>query len=217
MSQQVTRPSISVFGSKPKDAIMVPPLPIGVRNNCQRGEWAIGDEFYGNKAAITILKFSKFFGNLGMTKNTLWGQIWFVVESGNLPHDVVMVTYLKTRSLDDFNRMVTEVQARGIEPGEGIFIPEFIKQSGTKNGNPTNYYSLKWSWIERTDWTIVEKAAAVLADPLNQSLMVDLDGTREMVCIDNLPPHEIACLLASSDRITSSRSPAALPEHNDAF
>jgi hypothetical protein len=212
MSKKAT---ISVFGTKPENAIVVPELPISAKNNCQAGKWTIGDEEYGSKLAMTILKFSKFFGSLGQTKHTLWGQIWFVAEGGELPHDVVMVTYVKGRSLSDFNRLVASVQARGVEPAEGVFVPDFIKHSGQKpdeNGviKPINYYSLKWDWIERSDWEMVEQAAIVLSDPQNLSRMIDLEGTREMVCLDNLPPAEIACLMAAHlERPTSGEM--ALP------
>jgi hypothetical protein len=27
--------------------------------------------------------------------------------------------------------------------------------------------------------------------------MIDLEGTRQMVCLDNLPPQEVACLMAA--------------------
>lgn len=214
MNTNGQKATLSVFGAKPEDALSVPEIPIGARNNCQAGKWTIGDEEYGSKVAMTIIKFSKFFGNLGQTKNTLWGQVWFVAESGELPHGVVMVTYIKNRSLNDFNRLVVSIQARGVEPGEGIFIPEFIKHSGQKpdeNGviKPINYYSLKWDWIERDNWDIVEQAAAVLSDPHSLSRMIDLEGTRDMVCLDNLPPSEIATLMAT--RLSSSSEMPELP------
>lgn len=210
---------LSVFGTKPKNAIVVPELPIAAKNNCQSGKWTIGDEEYGSKVAMTVLKFSKFFGHLGQARNTLWGQLWFVVEGGEMPHNVVMTTYIKGRSLSDFNRLVASVQARGVEPAEGVFVPDFVKHSGQKpdeNGviKPINYYSLKWDWKERTDWEKVEQAAIVLSDPDNLSRMIDLEGTREMVCLDNLPPSEIACLMAvaldipSKNELPGANSPA---------
>ncbi|MBK4732354.1 hypothetical protein JJD41_21150 [Oxynema sp. CENA135] len=209
--------TISVFGTKPENAIVVPELPLAVRNNCQSGKWTIGDEEYGSKLSMTILKFSKFFGSLGQTHNTLWGQIWFVAESGELPKGVVMVTYIKGRSLSDFNRLVASVQARGIEPAEGIFIPEFLKHSGQKPDEtgvlkPINYYSLKWDWLERSEWDSLEQAAAVLSDSQNLSRMIDLESTTNMVCLDNLPPHEIACLMAAySNGHDSQNGDLALP------
>ncbi len=202
MTKAMEIPNFSVFGAKDNNTILVPEMPISVRNNCQSGKWIIGDEEYGSKCSMTILKFSKFFGSLGQTQNTLWGQIWFVAESGDLPNGVVMVTYIKSRSLNDFNRLITSIQAQGIEPATGIFVPEFSKHSGQKPDEqgilkPINYYSLKWSWMERKDWSVVEQAAAVLADNSNLARMIDLEGTRQMACLDHLAPHEIAGLIAA--------------------
>ncbi len=216
MSKKAT---ISVFGSKPENAIIVPELPLSVRNNCQAGKWTIGDTEYGSKLSMTILKFSKFFGSLGQTKNTLWGQIWFVAESGELPKDVVLVTYVKGRSLRDFNRLVATVQSRGVEPAEGIFVPEFVKHSGQKPDEsgilkPINYYSLKWEWVERTDWQMVERAAAVLADTSNLSRLIDLDSTQNMIGLDNLPPHEIASLMAAYSHSDSNGEISLPPSDN---
>lgn len=213
---------ISVFGSKSANAIIVPELPIAVRNNCQSGRWVIGEQEYGSKLAMTIVKFSKFFGSLGQTHDTLWGQIWFVAEAGDLPQGVVMVTYIKGRSLSNFNCKITEIMARGIEPAEGIFVPEFIKHSGQKSDEfgvikPINYYSLSWQWYERgakfsnvqdpilkqlnahadKAWARLEQITAVLEDENNQARLIDLEGTRNMVCIDHLSSHEVIRLMTS--------------------
>ncbi|MEB3884026.1 hypothetical protein [Lyngbya sp. CCY1209] len=205
---------LNVFGRKNENEILIPEMPLAARNNCQSGKWMIGDEEYGSKVSMTILKFSKFFGDLGQTQNALWGQIWFVAESGELPQGVVMVTYIKSRSLSDFNRLVASVQARGVEPATGIFVPEFVRHTGQKPDEtgvlkPTSYYSLKWSWVERTDWAPLEQAAAVLADSSNLTRMIDLDGTQRMLCLDNLSPHEVATLMAAK---TSEVTSNALPE-----
>ncbi len=210
------KPMINVFGSKAQDALLVPEIPIAVRNDCQSGKWRISDTEYGSKVSMTILKFSKFFGSLGQTQNTLWGQLWFVAEAGELPTGVVMVTYIKGRSLSDFNRLVASVQSRGVEPAEGIFVPEFIKHSGQKPNDegvikPINYYSIKWDWVERTNWGLVEQAAAVLADAHNQSRMIDLEGTSQMICLDNLPPHQIACLMATHTDSNHGHNEMLLP------
>ena len=39
MSNTNVKPTISVFGAKPKTALLVPEIPIAVRNNCQSGQW----------------------------------------------------------------------------------------------------------------------------------------------------------------------------------
>jgi len=226
MTTTKERPTISVFGAKPSNALLVPEIPIAVRNNCQSGQWAIGDTDYGSKCSITILKFAKFFGSLGQTSHTLWGQLWFVAETGELPQGVVMVTYIKNRSLNDFNRLVASVQSRGVEPATGIFVPEFVKHSGQKPDDsgvvkPINYYSLKWSWMERKDWAVIDQAAAVLSDTSNQSRMIDLEGTRAMICLDNLPAAQVASLMAAhvsgeSDAIAlNSNGGMSLPSAED--
>jgi len=226
MTTTKERPTFSVFGAKPSNALLVPEIPIAVRNNCQSGQWAIGDTDYGSKCSITILKFAKFFGSLGQTTHTLWGQLWFVAETGELPQGVVMVTYIKNRTLNDFNRLVASVQSRGVEPATGIFVPEFVKHSGQKPDDsgvvkPINYYSLKWSWMERKDWAVIDQAAAVLSDSSNQSRMIDLEGTRAMICLDNLPAAQVASLMAAhvsgeSDAIAlNSNGGMSLPSAED--
>ncbi|NES76961.1 MULTISPECIES: hypothetical protein [Okeania] len=229
MSNSNVKAKIYVFGAKPKQALLVPEIPIAVRNNCQSGQWVIGDTDYGSKVSMTIIKFSKFFGNLGQTINTLWGQIWFIAESGELPHGVLMVTYIKGRSLNDFNRLIASVQSQGVEPATGIFLPEFVKHSGQKpdeNGvvKPINYYSLKWRWQERTDWSIIQQAAAVLSDENNLSRMIDLEGTRKMVCLDNLSAEETANLMVAHTNSEQNYSLSlnvsndqALPQGNESL
>ncbi|NJR24527.1 MAG: hypothetical protein HC786_21400 [Richelia sp. CSU_2_1] len=214
-TKEIKTPAFSVFGAKPSNALLVPEIPLRVRNNCMSGQWAIGDVDYGSKVSMTILKFSKFYGHLGQSSNTLYGQIWFVAETGELPQGVVMVTYIKNRSLNDFNRLVASVQSRGVEPATGIFVPEFVKHSGNKPDDSgvvraINYYSLKWSWNERSDWGVIDQAAAVLSDPSNQSRTIDLEGTQRMVCLDNLTPQEVSCLMTAAHGVVEeSALPAA--------
>lgn len=208
----------SVFGAKPKDAVLLPNSAMNVRNNCQSGQWTVGDRDYGSKCSMTILKYSRFFGSLGQTSDTLWGQLWFIAESGELPQGVVMVTYLKNRNLEAFNNLIAEVQSKGTEPALGIFTPEFVKQSGQKPDEsgvvrPVNYYTLKWTWDkERTDvqYAILEQAAALLADPVNASQLVDFQGTKAMWCIDNLSAEELAALVGGDkqDEMRQRLAPA---------
>lgn len=32
--------NFTVFGAKPKEALLVPEIPISIRNNCQAGQWS---------------------------------------------------------------------------------------------------------------------------------------------------------------------------------
>jgi hypothetical protein len=195
---------LSVFGVKPDNAIIVPELPLNARNNCQSGKWTIGDDEYGSKIEMTILKFSKFFGSFRpnikhyLGTNLVCSRIWRVPQKCS--HGYIY----QSRSLRDFSRSIASVQSKGIEPAEGIFAPEFIKHSGQRPDEtgivkPINYYSLKWNWNERSDWSMVDKAAAVLEEQSNHSLMVDLEGTANMVCIDHLPPHQVAKLMGADN------------------
>jgi hypothetical protein len=200
MKTQQEMPSFSVFGAKPDDALLVPEIPMAVRNNCQIGKWCIGDTEYGLKCSMTIIKFSKFFGDLGKTSQTLWGQLWFIAESGELPQGVVMVTYIKTQSLNDFNRLIISIQSKGIEPATGIFIPTFTKYVG--NNGP--YYALTWEWQERKDLKTLEQAAAVLNNPQVRSNLYDMEGTSKMICLDHSSKEEIKSLTQGHQALKSA-------------
>ena len=200
MKAKPEMPMISVFGIKPSNALLVPEIPLAVRNNCQVGAWMIGDTSYGSKCSMTVLKFSKFFGDLGKTSQSLWAQLWFIAESGELPKGVVMVTYIKTQSLQDFNRLVISVQSKDIEPATGIFIPTFSKYVG--NNGP--YFALSWEWQEREDYATLEQAAAVLANPEARSNLYDMQGTSRMVCLDNHSREEIKALTESKAALAAA-------------
>ena len=216
---QTPRKTLSVFGAKPADAILVPEMPLAVRNNCQSGKWTIGDKEFGSDVSMTILKFSKYFGDLGQTTDTLWGQLWFIAESGELPRGTVMVTYIKSRSLNEFNTLVVTIQSRGVDPSTGIFTPKFVKHTGQKpdsNGvvKPVNYYSLDWSWEERKDWAVVDQAIAALDDPYNLMRMIDVEGTKAMTCLDDKSPNQVASIIRTNTPEFSGSNPASLPPAN---
>jgi hypothetical protein len=200
MKTKQEMPAFSVFGAKPKDALLVPRIPLAVRNNCKFGQWRIGDTSYGSKCSMTILKFSKFFGDLGQTNQALWAQLWFIAESGDLPKGVVMVTYLKTQGLKDFNRLVIEIQTRGIEPATGLFIPTFTEYKG--EAGP--YFALTWEWKERENYETLEQAAAVLNNPEVRSNLYDMEGTSRMVCLDNSSKEEIKQLTENKRALTAA-------------
>lgn len=195
-NEQAKIAGFSVFGAKPKDALFIPQMPIVVRNNCQTGQWVLGEKDCGSKVEMSILKFSRFYGDLGQTTNSEWGQVWFITDSGDLPHGVVMCTYIKSRGLELFNTLIATISARGVEPATGIFVPEFVKASGQKADEkgvvkPVNYYYLNWGWKERTDWSLIEQAAAALQDSSNVARLTDLKSTQKMICLDGLSEETI--------------------------
>lgn len=191
-----------VFGTPAIDAIQVPDLlPIPIRNDCGGGYWKSGDKMLGDEFQFSIIKFSKFFGGLGNTTNTLWGQIWLVAESGSsekITKNTVMVTYIKTRSLGDFNRLIVQLQSEGINPATGVFCPKFIRHSkGLPDGSTATYYSLEWEWRNRTDKdNPVEKLSNCL---IHSDKFVDLIGTANMVCLDGLEAGEIQAIISGKD------------------
>ena len=191
----------TVFGTPAIDSIIIPDFALGLRNNCQNGQWALGDDPVGNKCQFSILKFSKFFGDLGATTKTLWGQIWLVVESGSsedIPDNVVFVTYIKTRSLGSFNQLIVKLQSKGINPATRVFCPKYIKHAkGLPDGSTANYYSLEWHWRERTDEdNTIEKLSDCL---LHADSFVDPTGTANMICLDGLGAGEIQAIISGRD------------------
>ena len=81
---------------------------------------------------------------------------------------------------------------------------------------PINYYSLKWQWKERSDWSVIEQAAAVLSDESNLSRTIDLESTRQMICLDNLPPHEVASSMAAHEGRENDTQVPSLSASGDA-
>ena len=193
----------TVFGTPAKDSILVPNLAIGLRNNCQGGLWTLGESPVGNELHCSILKFSKYFGDLGNTNNTLWGQIWIVAESGSssdIPNNCIMVSYIKTRSLSDFNRIIVQLQSKEINPAFGVFCPKYIKHSkGLPDGTTANYFSLEWNWRERTQKdNSLEKLSACLE---HSDKLIDYEGTARMQCLDYLSATEIQTLIFKNQKL----------------
>ena len=191
----------TVFGTPAIGSIIIPDVALGLRNNCQRGQWTLGDTPVGDECELSIIKFSKFFGGLGNTTNTLWGQIWLVAESGSskkIPKNAVMVTYIKTRSLGSFNQIIVQLQSEGINPATGVFCPKYINHTkGLPDGSTASYYSLEWHWRERTDEdNPLEKLSDCL---LHTDSLVDLTGTANMICLDGLGATEIQAIISGRD------------------
>ncbi len=202
--------TLNVFGEVSTDSILVPEMAINLRNNCQSGMWTLGDDPVGNKLYCSILKFSKFFGTLGATTNALWGQLWIVSEFGSsedIPNNCVMCTYIKTRSLTSFNNLIVKLQARGVNPALGIFVPEFVRHSGQKPDasgelKAITYYSLEWRWVERSDaGHSIDKLSTCL-DHVDR--FVDPQGTAKMRCLDGLSASEVQAIISGNQPLLES-------------
>lgn len=198
---------LNVFGTKPKNAILVADDIPNLRCNCQEGQWKLGDEALGNKLECSILKFSKWFGTLGQTKDTLWGQIFMIAENSGTSPDIfrecLMVTYQKTRSLSSFLNLVTKLQCQGVEAAEGVFIASFLKHSGQKPDDtgivkPISYYSIEWSWRERAkEDNSIDQLCATLEDT---DKFIDPQSTAKMQCLDGLPASQIQQIMSGDQQ-----------------
>lgn len=140
--------TINVFGQLKTNEIRYFGTPYNIRNNCQVGQWAKNEEeFLGNSLDMGVIHTQEMYGRLGKTTGR-WLQIFFVPapEEEKAPQNYVCVTYIKTRSLSDFSQKIIELMMNG-EPAMGIFTGSFQRHTNDLG----NYYSVKFSWRERTD------------------------------------------------------------------
>lgn len=209
--------TISVFGTKPQDSIYLADLPYAVRWNCKSGGLFIGGYEEDNRRTktkeaidISIIKASKFFGNLGNTSAELWLQIFFVPGPNciALPKNQVCVSYIKKQSINNLMSTVSEAMESG-EPARGIFTGSFLKQSG----NNGVYYTVGFSWRDRSGDDELKQLDMIDAFLSGNPTLIDLSGTRDMVCIDRLSGSEIQHLVESArtNRLLEGSSTAALP------
>ncbi|MBD1876955.1 hypothetical protein H6F75_26065 [Nodosilinea sp. FACHB-131] len=176
----------NVFGTKPTNAIYLPDAPYAVRFNCQAGQLAISEtEFLGTNAEISVVKVSRHFGSLGRTRNVAWMQLFYVPAPSckTLPANTVCVSYIKTRSLSALQQTVIRLVGEGVNPAEGIFGVGFQRHS---NGD-RNYASVKFDWRERKGKPELDQLEQIKAFVESGPQLIDLDGTRELMCVDGLP------------------------------
>ncbi len=182
----MTNALVDIFGSKPADAIYLPDAPYAVRFNCQSGQLALSEaDFLGNEAEISVIKVSRYFGSLGKTRNVAWMQLFYIPAPGCsvLPSNTVCVSYIKTRSLSALQQTVTRLVGEGVNPAEGIFKVSFQRHI---NGD-RNYASVKFDWRERKGKEEQEQLKQIVEFVETKPQLLDLDGTREMMCVDGLP------------------------------
>ena len=187
---------IKVFGTRPANSIWLGDQPYAIRNDCQSGQWKVGDDdFRGKSLEISIIKVARFFGSLGKATNTFWLQVWFVPapSCSSLPANTICLTYLKSRSLSQFSQKIAELMANG-EPAEGIFTGSFAKHSNDLG----NYYSVVWDWRSRNTTEEKEQLNAIADFLQSDPLLVDPVATRGMVALEGLSAAEITQLIQSS-------------------
>lgn len=211
--------SFSVFGTRPIGAICLPDVPYSVRLNCKDGGIFVGgnEDIHrksksNEKIDISIIRVSKFFGDLGKTENVLWVQLFFIpapsVDPAILPPNTVCCSYIKKQSIAHlFNKVQQVMDER--DPGMGIFTLSFTKESG-ENGV---YYTLDFDWREReseAEQKQLEAIAAFMSEYREQ--LIDIEGTRDMTCVDGWTARQLQGITAQPRELTenSTRSlPAA--------
>jgi hypothetical protein len=210
--------TFSVFGTRPDNAICLPDIPYSVRLNCKDGGLFVGGfEAQHRKTnpdqmlEIAIVKASKFFGNLGKTQNSLWIQLFYVaapsVPSSILPKNTICVSYIKKQSISHLFNKVQEALDFG-DPGMGIFTLGFNREVGEKG----TYYTVSFDWRERQseeEKQQLELIKTFLMAYGNQ--LADLEGTREMVCVDGWTTEEFQALIAQRQGMLPSQDLRSLP------
>jgi hypothetical protein len=210
--------TFSVFGTRPDNAICLPDIPYSVRLNCKDGGLFVGGfEAQHRKTnpdqtlEIAIVKASKFFGNLGKTQNSLWIQLFYVaapsVPTSILPKNTICVSYIKKQSIAHLFNKVQEALDYG-DPGMGIFTLGFNREVGEKG----TYYTVSFDWRERQseeEKQQLELIKTFLMAYGNQ--LADLEGTREMVCVDGWTTEEFQALIAQRQGMLPSQDLRSLP------
>lgn len=198
--------TLSVFGKKPVGSIYLGDLPYAVRWNCagSGGGLFIGGSEPDNRRTaakepveISIIKASRYFGDLGQTKNEFWLQLWFVPAPSckALPTNQVCVSYLKKQSVNNLFSTVAEAMDSG-EPAAGIFTAHFERQQGALGV----YYAIRFDWRERQGEAELQQLDQIEAFMASDPRLLDHSGTRGMVRIDNLTTEEVEQLAESAQQ-----------------
>ena len=193
----------SVFGTRPANSIYLPDIPYSVRLNCKDGGLFIGGfeaqhrkTNPDQKIDISIIKVSKFYGSLGKTENVLWIQLFFIpapgVDGSVLPPNTVCCSYIKKQSINHLFNKVQEIMNEN-DPGLGIFSISFNRELG-ENGA---YYSVNFDWRERQSEEEKEQLNLIAAFmSAYQNQLIDLDGTRDLICVDGFNAQQLQDLIA---------------------
>jgi hypothetical protein len=198
--------TISIFGTRPQNAIYLPPIPYAVRLNCKDGGLFVGGKDPkhrktnpDDKIEISILKATEYYGDLGKTEGVRWTQLFFVpapsVAPEILPPNTVCVTYIKKQSVAHLYHTVQSAMNNG-DPGFGIFTVSFNKENGVDGP----YYTVDFEWRERNNEAEnqqLDSIKAFLGSFANQ--LIELEGTRDMTCIQGMTAQQIAEIMMEAE------------------
>lgn len=207
--------TMQVFGTMPKNSIFLPDTTYQVRLNCKDGGIFVGGNEAdhrkskaNDKINVTIIKISKYFGRLGKTDNCIWMQLFFIpnidVAKEILPQNTVCVAYIKKQSISNLNNLVTDLIVNSdSDPSCGIFSISFVKQISDLG----TYYAINFDWRQRKPEEAEHLNVIKEFWNLHHDYLIDVDGTRDMQCIDGLVSTEIQHLINNNNH--------TLPQHNN--
>ena len=121
--------------------------PYAIRNDCQVGQWKVGDsKLLGKEIRIFIVAARKFYGVLGQAKPQEWLQLIFFASNleEKLPRNTPCVTYIKTRSKAMFTNRLIEIAATAGSDKRMVFVASFEKHTGASG----TYYSVTFDQEE---------------------------------------------------------------------
>ena len=210
--------NFSVFGTRPTDSIYLPDIPYSVRLNCKDGGLFIGGfeaqhrkTTPDQKIDINIIKVSKFYGSIGKIKDTPWIQIFFIpapnVDGVILPPNTVCCSYIKKQSINKLFNKVQEIMSEK-DPGLGIFSLSFNREVSEKG----SYYSINFDWREReTDEEKEQLNLIATFMSAYQNQLIDLDGTRDLICVDGWSAQQLQDLIAQRQQTQTQTQKPSLP------
>lgn len=202
------------------DSICIPDMPMRLDNNCKEGAWFMGETNYGQRLSLIAVNFSKRLhrGNEYTEGGTPLGQLYFIPVSGGLgtdengneiklPLNICYYTLIKNSksgksgSLINFGQKATLAQSQGYDYREVIWIPRFVKKSGTITNDSgqkesASWYIIDWNFItpeqqEPEQFKRVEKVISILQDENELKRLYDPGLERESICIDGKSQDEI--------------------------
>lgn len=158
--------------------LLIPEEILKIRNDCQIGQWKIGDEPFTKEMDFIAIKIRRFIGGLGKTKLARWFQLWMVPMTGSYA-GVLSVTYIKSQSLERLSNKLIQLQAQGNKSTTTIFTSSFEP----KNGELGRYFILNFDVRDpkNEEQHVVEDITTI-----DESMLWDPDSTEHMICVDGL-------------------------------
>lgn len=198
LEQRLQGISLSVLPTSKANAINCYGGGLPIRVNCQTGNFTNSkQEPLGNKMSVNIIKATRFFGDLGMTKGVEWLQLFYIPthDCKFIPKNTVCYSYIKTQSLSYFTELVTYVGNQTDEdPAMGLFDLSFSRVQG----NYGTYYVLDSQWRKRQTDEEFEQLIKVHHFLQHEPQLEDWRGTAEMVRVEELSEEEYRRLIAQA-------------------